>query len=68
MNEVEMELSWLVYMATRESWMGDSEHKEAKRNAWAKAKAMAADKPEKFGALPAMLVKAMTGEPQRETA
>lgn len=54
-----MELSWLVFTATKEPGMGDSEHAEFKRLAWERSKRMAAQEPEKFSDLPSMLTQAM---------
>lgn len=60
MTTIEMELSWLVFIATRENGMSDAQHAGFKRQAWSQAKSLAAENPAEFSELPAMLTAAMT--------
>lgn len=60
MTAIEMELSWLVFIATRENGMSDDQHADFKRQAWNEAKSLAAQNPAEFSELPAMLTAAMT--------
>lgn len=59
MNAFHLELSWLVYIATRDTWMSDAEHLESKRTAWRQAKALAREDPQRFAAMPDALAAAM---------
>lgn len=59
MTEVEMELSWLQFIATRDAGETDEQHGINKRMAWEMAKQLAKEQPQKFAELPAMLTQAM---------
>ncbi|CAN5715341.1 hypothetical protein BH10PSE18_BH10PSE18_08120 [soil metagenome] len=56
----DLELSWLVYKASRDTWMDDAEHQRWKRVAWTEANEMARQNPADFARLPAALTDAMT--------
>ena len=60
MTPIEMELSWLVFIATRDTGMDDAMHAKCKRLAWSTAKELAAQNPQEFAELPAMLTLEMT--------
>jgi hypothetical protein len=55
----ELELSWLVYKATRDTWMTDDEHREWKRLAWNEAQQLARTDPDRYSAMPAALAEAI---------
>lgn len=67
MTELEQELSWLVFTASKEPGMSDAEHVEFKRIAWERSKRMASESPEKFSELPAMLTRAMRASAEQNT-
>lgn len=59
MTEFEQELSWLVFIAQRDSGETDQDHQENKQRAWNKAKQLAREQPQKFGLMPQALTNAM---------
>lgn len=59
MSTFELDLSWLVYKATRDTWMTDAEHHEWKRLAWSEAQQLARTDPGRYSAMPAALAEAM---------